>query len=736
MGIDSATPHPEHGASGEARLDSWKSISNYLGKAVRTVQRWERTEDLPVHRHEHDSKASVFAYKSELDAWWAAHSDPAAEGHTPEAWYMVHRRAITLAALLAITAITVWLLRPAPILPFEERDWILVADFDNRTGEEVFDGTIEHALERELANSRYSNVVPHERIIDSLRLMKLPGDTRLDPALAREVALRDGDVRALITGRIDKLDGTYLLSLDLVNPADGVKVAAFSGEADGHSQVIATIRELSNQLRRSLGEKLAVIKSSEQKLEKVTTPSLRALQLYSRAMRLGDLYKWSEAAEFFHRAVQEDPEFASAHILLAHALANLGRDDAAAPHFVKAFELADRTVDHERYFILGSYYQRYEQDYEQAWIAYKALLEINPDHYWGNNNLGLLYYRDMRQPHLALPYMVARARLRPNDFWASYITVRDLLTWGIDSNQIDQLIDRMRQLAVPGSDELAALRITEVRRLWIGGEPEAALSELEQMVEEIESLPEAARDVWLWRAARAYFAIGRLRLAGDLMQSMFRPSQQYRYTQALLALARNRPGIVQAQIEFLPPSFLSVVLLVKINHLEAAEEMFASLISSEADGGTKISAGMRESESMRKIAEGTLAYARGRIDEAILLLEQGVREVNSSYSHHHLAAEALAQAWETKGDLSRAVEAIRISSHNEFQKTLIVPAFFSMNNKLKLSEVHRKIGNLREADRLEDELRDQLAYAEPDHPILVRISRSRGTDTIAASNAP
>jgi Tol biopolymer transport system component len=52
------------------RLDSWKKIASYLKRDVSTVQRWERREAMPVHRHLHDKRGSVFAYRAELDAWW------------------------------------------------------------------------------------------------------------------------------------------------------------------------------------------------------------------------------------------------------------------------------------------------------------------------------------------------------------------------------------------------------------------------------------------------------------------------------------------------------------------------------------------------------------------------------------------------------------------------------------------------------------------------------------------
>ncbi|MFQ5790395.1 MAG: hypothetical protein ACE5JI_07960, partial [Acidobacteriota bacterium] len=54
---------------GQDRLDSWKEIAAFLEREVRTIQRWEKTEGLPVHRHHHAKLGSVYAFKSELFAW-------------------------------------------------------------------------------------------------------------------------------------------------------------------------------------------------------------------------------------------------------------------------------------------------------------------------------------------------------------------------------------------------------------------------------------------------------------------------------------------------------------------------------------------------------------------------------------------------------------------------------------------------------------------------------------------
>ncbi len=83
MGSDSTPPTPD--SAQDDRLESWKEIAAYLRREVRTVQRWEKKESLPVHRHLHDKLGSVYAFKSELDAWWVnrraevENEDPAVE---------------------------------------------------------------------------------------------------------------------------------------------------------------------------------------------------------------------------------------------------------------------------------------------------------------------------------------------------------------------------------------------------------------------------------------------------------------------------------------------------------------------------------------------------------------------------------------------------------------------------------------------------------------------------------
>ena len=196
------------------RLESWKEIAAYLDKGVSTVQRWERDASLPVYRHSQGNVLNVYASRSELDAWRNHPGMPPDEGnagHTLESAPLVPAaprrwgRLVAGAGVVVAVAVgaSVWPAR-APSLDFEARDWVLIADFENQTGGATAEGTVEYALAHALGESRFVNVVPRERVVDTLGLMRRSPETAVDAAVGREIALRDGGIRALLTGRVDK----------------------------------------------------------------------------------------------------------------------------------------------------------------------------------------------------------------------------------------------------------------------------------------------------------------------------------------------------------------------------------------------------------------------------------------------------------------------------------------------------------------------------------------------------
>lgn len=112
MNQDTHGGSPSRSPTPHGRLDSWKEIANYLGREKRTVQRWEKTEGLPIHRHLHQSRHSVFAYKEELDQWLEGHPESKAKQiATSRLWNWRRIVALTILAVAAGTAFQLFLWR-------------------------------------------------------------------------------------------------------------------------------------------------------------------------------------------------------------------------------------------------------------------------------------------------------------------------------------------------------------------------------------------------------------------------------------------------------------------------------------------------------------------------------------------------------------------------------------------------------------------------------------------------
>jgi DNA-binding winged helix-turn-helix (wHTH) protein/tetratricopeptide (TPR) repeat protein len=633
------------------------------------------------------------------------------------------------AATVVAVAVVLALWQPwRPRLAFQQRDWVLVAGFENRTGEPIFDGTLEYALGQELSNSRFVNVVPRERIADALSLMKKPAGTRIDASVGREICLRDGGIRALLVGRIQKLDTTYLLSATLVDPASGRALAGLNEQAFGQREVVAAIRRLANRVRERLGEELPLIQQSERQLEKVTTPSLRALQLYTQAMALVNESQWPDAAELLEQAIREDPDFASAHILLAQSYSNIPKDKEAFPHYQRAFELADTVPDRERYFITGSYYERFQGDrllpdrkkatlgWEKAAQEYEILLRLYPDHYWATNNLCGLYSMRLGRLQDGAQCLVRLGELRPHDLLTNYGA-----SWGLDvvvgdTARAEQYASRARQLASldPSRShpwETAWLEMLPAYESWLRGDVTNAQAAVNRVAQTIGSRTGEEADSFAVHVTGFYLTLGKLRAAEATLQSI-RGADTRREQLALAAFARGDAPTLRKQLsgpwngEGSPGPVLTILLARAGLSSEAAER----------------SRSMPD-PAFARLVRGELLLARGQPKEAILALQEDVEVLRPwAYGSFFLATESIARAWERQGDLERAVEVLEDGS-----KQRTAAAFYPvspplwMRNQVQLAQLYRKVGRVEDARKVEAELLKLLALADPDHPILLQL---------------
>jgi predicted Ser/Thr protein kinase len=242
-----------------------------------------------------------------------------------------------------------------PSLAFKERDWILIADVDNLTGDPVFDRSLRLALEVGIAQSKYVNVLPRDRLPGLLRQMQQQNVDRIDDTLAANIALRDGHVRAVLGCTIAQIGNTYSLTARLIDPTTRVAVIVESAQANGKDRVLAALDDIVSRIRRRLGESLDGLTRNRVPLPAATTASLEALKLYAESLRPRTAEGVSD--DLLKQAITVDPNFALAHaelgrryyLLPDHQSRMLGEE-----HFAKAESLLDRLSARERLWIQAS----------------------------------------------------------------------------------------------------------------------------------------------------------------------------------------------------------------------------------------------------------------------------------------------------------------------------------------------------------------------------------------------
>jgi tetratricopeptide (TPR) repeat protein len=368
----------------EDRLDSWKEIAAYMKRDVRTVRRWEKSEGLPVRRHLHNQRASVSASRAELDKWWSngrsnieQHEQDFRAATEKRRWLVWATPAIVAAALAA--AVIWWFMANRPALSFTSRQWILLADFQNDTGDPRFDRGLSEALAISLSQSKYANVFSRERVAESLKRMGKPGQRTIGPDVGREICLRE-NVRALVVCGITRTGQQYELSARLVDPQSGDTVASYSARARREDDILDSLDSIATGIRQGLGESLHSIRQTRRPLPQVTTSSLEALTRYADARDQWLQGHFDQSQDSYESALKADPNFAMAHAALGSTLVGtiFHEPIRAQQHFEKALSLSDRISDRERAYIRALYQDSlgHRSEAEDEYVNY---LQSYPD---------------------------------------------------------------------------------------------------------------------------------------------------------------------------------------------------------------------------------------------------------------------------------------------------------------------------------------------------------------------
>ncbi len=367
--------------------------------AVRCQSAAEMRADLVRLRRDTDASRHVAAVPAEQDsevspAGASGRTSRATRGRFSDARNQgsrSRRKTVALVCLL-IAAITAgglyWRSRRPRTLT--EQDTLVLAYFDNATGDPVFDDTLRQAIAVQLAQSPFLSVLSDARVRHTLKLMAKPADTRLTPGVARELCQRAG-ATGYIGGTIATLGSQYVIGLDVVNCRTGDPLAQEQVTAAGKEQVLKALDEAAGELRRQLGESLSTVERFDTPLDQATTPSLEALKALSVGRKTVEEKGNAAAIPFFQRAIELDPNFAAAYAALGVSYSNIREPDLASENLRKAFELRDRVSEQERFRITATYYLLVTGELEKAIQNYEVWAQTYPRSNEPYGNLGVDY---------------------------------------------------------------------------------------------------------------------------------------------------------------------------------------------------------------------------------------------------------------------------------------------------------------------------------------------------------
>ncbi len=610
----------------------------------------------------------------------------------------------------------------------KERQPILLAEFVNRTADSTLGPTLTEAFRVDLAQSPTVKLVDAKAIGEALRRMQRDAGTPLPPALAREVAEREG-IKALVTGQIDPVDKGYVLSASVVSAADGQVLTAVRATAVDGAHLISALDRLSAELRERIGESFATIRSSEP-LAQVTTGSLEALRKYSQAIRAADAGDYEGAAPLLEEATALDTGFAMAYRKLAVVLRNSrASEERVVAAATRAFTHRNRLSELERTLTAAYYYDQVEWDPAREVGAYRAALDIDPNSDVALNNLAI-ELRRQRQYAAAESLLMRGIQLGYTGVY--YQNAIDVLVLQDRLADAQAMLERYAH-AAPSDPNTVGERawLLTVRHDYAGAE------------RAIRQLREQQRTSPSWRQSTSWFLSqlsltqGKLAQAEQHQRDAMATAQERGltggYVGGAVAVAmidvryRNRPAAALATVAAalarhplasIPPSDRPYVGLIRL-YAEAGRPAEARRLLAEYE--RIVSEGLRRGDPWRHGAAGALALADGRGPDAIA----SFRAWNDQLEFPAVGLFELAGAYERAGQPDSALAL--------YERLVTIPdprRLFA--DPYALAPTYKRLGELYEARGHRDRARDFYTKfvdlwkdADPELQPMVRDVRGR-----------
>ena len=362
-------------------------ISELVSKCLERdpAERWQSAQEVLDRIDEIQGKRPMSVISSTLPLSVPPLPPPVPSAYKKRPWL-----AAGVLAGVAVAAVTGgWLLRSKPrTTQAHKAVRILLADFRNDTGDQVFDGTVEPTVALQLEGAPFISVFNRAQARATLAELK-PGTTQLDEANARLVAVREG-VDLVVSGAVTKSGSGYKIISKIGDALTGKMISTEDAESPDKGNILRAVASLADQMRTALGDSA----SDSTKLvesESFTSGSLEATHEYAEAQEARFAGKSAEAIKGFRRAVELDPNFGSAYGNLGALYWNDGNQADAINYYKLAMQHIDRMTDREKYRTRGGYYLAVS-DGDKAVEEFSALVKQYPADSMGLSALAHAYY--------------------------------------------------------------------------------------------------------------------------------------------------------------------------------------------------------------------------------------------------------------------------------------------------------------------------------------------------------
>jgi eukaryotic-like serine/threonine-protein kinase len=559
------------------------------------------------------------------------------------------------AAVLIAGGGAYWLTQGRPALSFHSSDSVLIADFENQTGDPRFDNALGTAFGVSIAQSRYANIYPRMQLDAVLERMGHPQSERITPSLGREICQREG-VRGLIVSSITRTGQEYSLTAQLVDPRSGEPVRSYTERSHGEDHILDSLDVLSKEVREALGESLYQIHQAGKPLPQVTTRSLSSLRQYAEGSALWKRGKYQEAVTLYRAAVAGDPDFAVAHAALGNAYYSFitNAPENGKREYEKALSLSSRTTDRER-MIIETQYASNQNHVAEADLLFRSYLDRYPDDSVMRFDYANLLRKKEREADAIEQYKQV-LRVAP-DFAHAYIGIA---TTYKSINNFPAALQAYSKAFEIDPQWLTAGNINREYgfALVANGEDQKAEQVFSAQLAKPETRQNGLRSLAFLDLYHGRYtsAQSRLQQSLEILKTQNSPLSVGR-VHLMLAIVAEGKGDAKGQRQNLDAAFadLKDVQLKVVFGAMLADAYARAGFMDQAQKIAAIIAPIADQHSSEQLGyvhlvQGGIALAAGKQDEAIELLTQSDREDQTGFS-----LEAIAHAYQQSGDVEKAI---------------------------------------------------------------------------------